>query len=240
MKVAIVLSGHMRCWKSVLPNFQERIVTRYNNPDIFIHTWDEEGWWIPGDKKEDKGVFTNTPEVKFDEIADAYKPKGLAIESFSKYEPIFDERAKLYEKFAHRPKNIMSMFYKMAAGVRLMEDYMAQTGQGYDLVIRMRPDMILHQDMPDFDPNKFYTLAHRNHLGQGTGDMFQISNPFNVIMFSKASCFLTHLYMQTQMLCPHLISVQWIKNLGLPWQEFAIHKTLAHTPSGEYVFKEKY
>ena len=57
----------------------------------------------------------------------------------------------------------------------------------YDLVIRMRPDMIFNEDLPEFDTNKFYTLAHRNHLGQGTGDMIQVGNQLQMILFSKAS-----------------------------------------------------
>jgi hypothetical protein len=36
-------------------------------------------------------------------------------------------------------------------------------------------------------------------------------------------------------LCPHVISEQWIKDLGLNWEEFNIHKTLQHTPRGEYI-----
>ena len=56
MKVAVILTGHMRCWRDVLPNFKEKVIDRYN-PDIFIHTWNEEGWWIPGDKQNTKGTL---------------------------------------------------------------------------------------------------------------------------------------------------------------------------------------
>jgi len=60
-----------------------------------------------------------------------------------------------------------------------------------------------------------------------------------MILFSKASCFITHLYARTGLLCPHVISEQWIKDLGLNWEEFNIHKTLQHTPRGEYVEMDK-
>jgi hypothetical protein len=233
MKVAVILTGHLRCWKDVFPNFKERIIDRYD-PDIFIHTWDEEGWWIPGDKQNEKGYFENAPKVSWDEINETYKPKGLIIESWEKYNALFEYRGTLFKNYAHRPKNILSMFYKLGCGVRLMEDYVSQTGQFYDLVIRMRPDMLLHEDLPEFDRNTLYTLAHRNHLGQGTGDMIQVSNMFNMINFSKASCFLNHIYLRTELLCPHVISTQWIKDLNIPWREFSINKTLQHTPNGEY------
>ena len=237
MKVAVILTGHMRCWRDVLPNFKEKVIDRYN-PDIFIHTWNEEGWWIPGDKQNTKGYFEDTPKVTHDDMLN-YNPTSVIIEDWNDYNELFEYRGKLYENFAHRPKNILSMFYKMHAGVQLMENYISKTGEFYDLVIRMRPDMILNADLPEFDPNKFYTAAHRNHLGQGTGDMFQAGNQFNMILFSKASCYLTHIYMKTKLLCPHVLSTQWIHDLGLPWHEFNLNKTLQHTPKGEYVEMDK-
>lgn len=238
MKVAVVLTGHLRCWRDVLPNFKERILNRYD-ADVFIHTWNEEGWWIPGDKQNEKGYFEETPLINKDEIIEAYQPKGLVIEDWNNYNDLFEYRGGAFENYAHRPKNIISMFHKLNRGVVMMEDYVSQTGEFYDLVIRMRPDMILHQDFPEFDNRKFYTLAHRNHLGQGTGDMIQVGNMFNMIMFSKASCYLGHIYSKTKLLCPHVISSQWIQDLGLPWEEFTIHKTLQHTPKGEYVEMDK-
>jgi hypothetical protein len=233
MRVAVVLTGHLRCWRDVLPNFKEKVIDRYN-PDIFIHTWDEEGWWIPGDKQNEKGYFEETPKIIAEEILEAYNPKGLVIEKWDDYNALFEHRGKLYPNFAHRPKNILSMFHKMQAGIALMENYVSQTGVFYDLVIRMRPDIIFHEELPVFNSEKFYTLAHRNHLAQGTGDMIQVGNMFNMMLFSKASCFLTHLYIKTNLLCPHVLSTQWISDMRLPWTEFNIQKTLQHTPRGEY------
>lgn len=234
MKVAVVLTGHLRCWKDVYPNFKEKVIDRYNDPDIFIHTWENEGWWIPGDKQNEKGYHEEAPDIVQIEVVDAYKPRGITVESWDTYNKMFEQRGQLYQNFAHRPKNILSMFYKLNRGISLMEDYVSQIGVYYDLVIRMRPDMIFHEDLPEFDPNYFYTLAHRNHLGQGTGDMIHVGNMFNMIMFSKISCFINQLYLQTNLLCPHVITTKYIENIGLPWKEFVINKTIQHTPKGQY------
>lgn len=233
MKVAVILTGHLRCWEQVFPNFKQRVMDRYN-PDIFIHTWDNQGWWIPGDKQNEKGHHEEAPDIVQSEIFEAYNPRGITIESWDTYNKLFEQRGELYKNFAHRPKNILSMFYKLNRGVSLMEDYVSQIGVYYDLVIRMRPDMIFHEDLPNFDSNYFYTLAHRNHLGQGTGDMIHVGNMFNMIMFSKISCFINQLYMQTDLLCPHVLTTKYIENIGLPWKEFMINKTIQHTPAGEY------
>jgi hypothetical protein len=233
MKTAVVLTGHLRCWKQVFPNFKEKVMDRYN-PDIFIDTWDEEGWWIPGDKQNIKGFHEQTPEVNKEEVIEAYKPKQFRMESWQDYNVLFEERGNKFPNFAHRAKNIISMFYKLAHGIQLMEHHMMKYGENYNTVIRMRPDMIFHQDLPDFEPNIFYTLAHRNHLGKGTGDMIQVADSLQMILFSKISAFLEPVYNNTNLLCPHTMSETWIRSMRLPWKEFSIHKTIQHTPMGEY------
>ena len=131
------------------------------------------------------------------------------------------------------------MYYKIHQGVALMEKHVAQLQNNYDLVIRMRPDMIFHENLPEFEPNTFYTIAHRNHLGQGTGDLMQVGNLAQMMFFSKIICFIAPIYAQTKLLCPHVITEQHIKNLGLNWKEFNINKTLMHTPKGAYVEMDK-
>ena len=231
--IAVVLTGHMRCWKQVFPNFQERIIQPYQ-PDVFIHTWNEEGWWIPGDKNNIKGFHENTPDVNHQDVFDAYLPKNMVTEDWKDYNEHFEKLGDTFPNFAHRRKNILSMFYKIQRGMSLVEEYSARTGKTYDFVIRIRPDMILHQSLPNFDPKNFYTAVHRNHLGQGTGDMFQAGNMLNMILFSKLSCNINHIYKQTDILCPHILSEKWIKMLNLNWQEIPLNKTIQHTPLGEY------
>lgn len=234
MKTAVILTGHLRCWKQVFPNFKERIIDRYT-PDIFIHTWDDEAYWIPGDKQNETGIYEGAPEIVDQEVIDTYKPLYYVKEYWKEFNKHFEHCGTYFENFAHRPKNILSMYYKLHQGVSLMEKHIAQLQNNYDLVIRMRPDMIFHEDLPEFESNTFYTIAHRNHLGQGTGDLMQISNVAQMMFFSKIICFIAPLYAQTKLLCPHVITEQHIKNLGFNWKEFNINKTLMHTPKGAYV-----
>jgi hypothetical protein len=236
MNVAIVLTGHMRCWDQVAPNFNERILERYK-PDVFIHTWRDEAWWDPHSKA---GFVEGTPEIDFQGVADAFKATAMAVEDFEDLRLNFEERASEYPNFYHVPKNIISMLYKMGQGALMLEDFMLKSGKTYDLVMRLRPDMVYNQDLPDFDPSKFYTLAHRNHMGGGTGDMMQIGNPFFVTNFCKILNYLPFIYKDTDLLCPHVISTTWIEKLALPWQEFMIDKKIMHTPKGEYVPKQAY
>lgn len=235
MKVALVLTGHLRCWRYVLPNTLATF-GKYN-PDIFIHTWDEEGWWIPGDKHNTKGYHENTPMIDYSEITGAYRPARLEIEKWDIPNVIFEARGKDYPKFAHRPKNILSMFYKLHHGVSMMNSFSARHGKEYDLVVRMRPDMIINQDLrlEDFDPGIMFTIPHRNHLGQGTGDLLQISGQTIMSMFAMLPIHMDRIYKGTDLLCPHVMTKAWIDHLHIPHKEFHLNKIIQHTPKGEYV-----
>jgi len=234
MKIALILTGHFRCWKEVYPNFKKMVLDRYK-PDVFIHTWDEEGWWVPSDRNTVSGYYDNTPKLNVQEIVEHYSPKSIVVENWETYNNDFEARGASYPNFAHRPKNILSMFHKLNRGVQLMEEYSSRTDTIYDFVFRMRPDMIFDSELPTFESQYLYTLAHRNHMGQGTGDMIQAGSMMNVIIFSKIACYLPAVYRKTNLLCPHVMSVQWIKDLNIPWKEFYVQKRLQHTPKGEYI-----
>jgi hypothetical protein len=67
----------------------------------------------------------------------------------------------------------------------------------------------------------------------------QVGSVGQMMFFSKIICFISELYQQTDLLCPHVITEQHIKNLRLNWKEFNINKTLMHTPKGAYVEMDK-
>ena len=230
-KVAIVLTGHMRCWPVVFPNFKQHFIDRYK-PDIFVHTFSDEGYWVPQEGR--MGIHEGSPLIDEKAIRDAYNPVEMVVERFEDLEPVFAKRVVPFTNYYHRPRNIISMFYKMGSGMNLLEQHMMKTGAKYDMVFRMRPDMILHEPMPDLHPNYFYTLAHRNHMGGGTGDMFQIGSLRNVQKFCNIGMYLEELYGQLGLLCPHTFSEQHIRNLNLPWKEFYVNKIIQHSPNGPY------
>jgi len=185
MKVAVILTGHLRCWKEVFPNFKEKIIDRYN-PDIYIHTWDDEAYWIPGDKQNKTGIYEGAPQIVDDEILDTYKPVHYVKEYWEDFNKHFESCGEYFTNFAHRPKNILSMFYKMHQGFSSLETHVARLQTSYDLV---------------------------TVIGS--------------------------VYKQTDLLCPHVMSTQHIKNLGFNWQEINLNRTLMHTPKGPYVEMDK-
>jgi hypothetical protein len=236
MNIALILTGHLRCWRDVFPNTKEVILDKYN-PDVFIHTWEDQAWWDPHSKE---GFVANTPKIELDEVRKAYNPVSLVAEDFEQYRAGFDQAAERYTNHYHVKRNILSMFYKVGRGVDLMNAHTARTGKHYDYVIRMRPDMVFQEHLPNFSLDEFYTIHHRNHMGQGTGDMFQAGNQWFMTLFGNISTVLPQIYNDTQILCPHIVSENFYKKLQFPWKEFSIRKKLMHTPAGEYVPKQAY
>jgi hypothetical protein len=216
----------------VWPNFKLRIVDVYN-PDIFIHSWTDEAWHGPG--KNRLGFIANTPLIDQTLVKSTYNPTLAVFDNYyDGFDKKFEELGKAYTNFNHIPKNTISMFYKTAKGIQLLEEHMMNTNTQYDLVIRMRPDLIFHDALPAWDANKFYTIAMRNNLGRGTGADMQIGNTHMMMNFSKLSCNLPLIYNHTKLLCAHMLTEAWIQMLNLPWYEFYVPKTLQHTPLGEY------
>lgn len=236
MKTALLLTGHMRCWQQVFPNTKQLIIDKYK-PDVFINTWDSEAYWDP---HSEKGVTEGGPKLDVNDVQSTYKPVRMRVERYEDLERNFSERVVEYTNFFHVPKNQVSMWYKVGRGMTMVEDYMMLSGKTYDLIIRLRPDLVFNEPLPEFDGNKFYTLGYRNHMGQGTSDMIQVGNFFTMSLFCKVLYHLPFLYKETGLLCPHVISEHFIKRLGLPWQEFMINKTIMHTPLGEYKHKSLY
>jgi hypothetical protein len=236
MKVALLLTGHLRCWEQVAPNTLKHIIDKYD-ADVFIETWDSEAYWDPHSVK---GITEDGPKLDVAKVFQTYKPVYMNFENFEEYEENFIERAKPFTNFYHVPKNQISMWFKVGRGMLAVEEHMLLTGTTYDLIIRMRPDLVFNEPLPEFDSQKFYTLGYRNHMGQGTSDMIQIGNFFTMSLFCKVLYHLPFLYQEAGLLCPHVISEHFIKRLGLPWQEFMINKTIMHTPLGEYKHKSLY
>lgn len=231
MKTALILTGHLRCFEQVYPNTFNMIIDRYN-PDIFISTWNTEGYWTSPDiDKNNKGYNENSPKLDTKKVKELYKPKDIIVEK----QIDFTIQSEKYIQFCQeiRPKNILSQFYKMYQGIQMMEKYSVINDIKYDLVIRMRPDLIFHRSLPNLNTDKFYTLYHRNHTGQGTGDMFFASDMTNMMMFKYFVHFYDELVLKcNNRFCPHMMIQEVLKDFE--WEELNIPKMIMHSPNGEY------
>jgi hypothetical protein len=236
MKTAILISGHMRCWEIVYPNFQHHFA-KYD-PDIYIATWETEGYWTsPENDPNNKGINTNSPLINVEKIMDTYKPVRMQVSRQDDYEPIADKIVELYQLEKHsvqiRPRNIISQFHLMQQVAGLVRD----SGIHYEFVIRIRPDLIFLNEIPSLTSENVYYLPHTNHEGKGIGDMF-LAGPSDIIIkyMDEIQAFSCDVASSTGRFCPHISSELYLKNYLQIGRLMAIMtpKTLQHTPNGMY------
>jgi hypothetical protein len=242
LKVALVLTGLLRCFEQAYPSFKQVVLDRYDT-DVYFDIWSEVGYYsgkgylpeqngfistVPGER----GFHTSGELVDTHKIFELYDPLVLRIEDFNKFEPLAEERAKYFAHAFTRPKNTISQAYKIYKGMQLVQE----SGINYDLVVRARPDIVLESDPGDFTPYEFLTLPSKNKLGQGTGDSLQIGSMKDMMDFAKLYTGLSMelMYGRVGYSCPHVFTQEWIKNQGLPWKELYCGAHIAHSPRGLY------
>ena len=236
MKVALLISGHLRCWKQNFPYIEKTFLDKYN-PDVFISTWDNEGWWqwnVP------KGFYAGSPEINEQEVANAFKPKFMRTEKYDPYDPIFAERSTRYKNCMGWPKNVISMFYKWVDVTNLMRLYQGIHGVEYDMVIRYRSDLQILGDLPEeYDLNNFYIVY--NHYDQGgLNDVIYIGNYDQVTKATEIGLHLDSLYSQTGLFCTHILTEQHFKNLKFNVTQLQIPYRLHNTPWGQHQDVNRY
>lgn len=249
MKVALVLTGHMRCWEKCFPNTKERIIDKYN-PDIYIATWDNEGYWTsPENDPEGHGINKQSPKLDISKIYDTYRPKTISVYEQNLYAPKFEKTAEQLQPYCKeiRSKNIVSQFFMIEQGLKHLT--LLYPHLKYDMVIRMRPDLIFHEELPDFNPNIFNAIKHPNHEGDGIGDMFTATNCSTAFLIMDALKYDYHkIAINSKRFCPHLL-MHTLANTSIDAfhsfnsgeivgsKKLIIHdipKTIQHTPNGQY------
>jgi hypothetical protein len=236
VKTALLMSGHMRCWEQVFPNTKKHILDVYN-PDVFILTWDNEGYWTsPENDPESLGINKNSPKLDVNGVMQAYNPSNISVLRQSSFIKGFLAAGKTWEKISIkiRPQNILSQFFLRVS----VYEFFRNIGAEYDQIIFMRPDMEFLQELPKFDFSKMNFINHPNHEGNGYGDMFLATNAEYFDYFSsELACFDQHAEALNRF-CPHLITKSIADKLayrvGAEVEIHNIAKNLQHTPNGQY------
>lgn len=230
MKTALVLTGHMRCFRDCFPNTKQYILDRFN-PDVYISTWDNEGYWVsPEHDPEGLGVNKYSPLLNVNEVIDLYEPSVINVYRQEDYTEIFEKKGKMVQHLAKeiRAKNIVSQFWLMRQGINLLHPW-----ESYDLVIRMRPDLLFHEELPDLTQAPINVINHPNHEGNGYGDMFFAGREGTVAnLCYELWNYEYYLPEIDNRFCPHLLVKHIISNTR--HNVLNIPKTLQHTPNGQY------
>jgi hypothetical protein len=174
MKVAIVLSGHLRSYKNTLQNFNDfvnMIKSENHEVKIFCHTWSEleantSSWWGKSEVKESViGTIEN-------EIINAYNPASFIIENS---DSIILEKEFEFYKSNISFEGVQLMYYSLNESFEILREYELNNNWQSDLVIRSRYDILL-----DFDQiclktsNMMIPISSNFDIIGGISDVFAL------------------------------------------------------------------
>lgn len=136
-KTAVCFSGQLRTWRHCVPFIKAFFEQPGVEVDYFIHAWDY-------NSVKFKGIYEPTSlisQAEWSEVIDVYRPKGFVLDSK-------EARAGLIKEY-----NWSSLFYSFMRSIRLKREHELARGFKYDVVVKVRPDMVYH---PDFQFKDHY------------------------------------------------------------------------------------
>lgn len=147
INVAVCISGQMRSYKKCYNSLLNKIIVPLE-ADIFIHTWEK-----IGKSHKEKGKKINGKITK-EELIDLYNADSLEIESQpSGSNEVFKNKKVPKELIKEEPlhyKSALPMYYQIYKSFKLLEKYSMKNNIRYDLVIRVRPDTMFKEKIPNY------------------------------------------------------------------------------------------
>jgi len=191
MKIALCMSGGLRCYKDTYNHFKKFILNNLDCDLFFYGTENKEG-----------------AKQNFIDFTTLHSPKKCVINTIEYYNDL------IYKKFdinnlqlqkgapAHRLKNMIPMFYNIRQCYLLKEQYEKETGITYDTVVRLRPDVFFIRNITTEEFEKassgILVIPDAWNFG-GITDLFAMSNSITMNTYSKIyeslqECFLNGVF----------------------------------------------
>ena len=128
-KIAICFSGQIRTGILTHPNVISYFDGLMDNADIFVHCWNIRTSITQ--TMQDPEHFILEDEKLFSRFKDLYSPKMMRVDQYDKYAPYLQPHPQ---------------FHSINTCNELRKDYENKTGVSYDLVIRIRPDLLFNPE----------------------------------------------------------------------------------------------
>ena len=204
MKIGVILHGQLRTGLSCA-KYIKKLFDNYDT-DFFIHHWevsnpkmlDTEKYsnpkyndkFIPNEQlKAMEGVYYHT-EDEFNKIKEIYKPKDFSTSKLN------DDYELARENLTKEGETGVMGYYSAIKALFGLSMYQNKTKSKYDLVIRMRPDVIVpksqikgfHQALYEMiqNPKRLYSQYHIESLDKfPIIDYYQIASYSNMVELHK-------------------------------------------------------
>ena len=210
MRTALLIYGHMRTYQATVESLKKNIIDILN-PDVFIHTWDEIEARTPSWHSEHMNVFPLS-EDHINKIKVFYDHKNILIESQN-----VTERSCITT-----PNNNISldgqkfMLESIKKANRLKTDYEEENDFKYDLVVKIRPDIMLFTNIPipkSIESNRFY-VGSNNRIS--ACDIISFSESHVMDAVSTAIDFFDEFYVERARneTLSHTSYVDFVSSLG--------------------------
>jgi hypothetical protein len=240
MKTALCISGHMRTYKKTFESLKRNVIDILN-PDVFIATWDELGFW--GGYDHQIGFNNKENKININDIQNTFQPKKIKVDKYEDFDEMFLNRSKNFESnkiwyneiWYTRPKNAISMYHKSNESVLLKQNFEIENDFKYDLVIKTRPDILYHEKIPsiisEYDGSLFYILNKYTHH-TGYGDIFFAGNSNTVDSFFNLYNDFEILFSKNLKFCPHEYVKHYLEYKSIDFRLFEMNVELINSVGG--------
>ena len=155
MRIAILLSGHVRSYQKTLNNFEQNFINNLEEAgheyDVFISTWDNDGMKRAGGghSQELTNNSVNIAKLK-NSLNKSYQPKKLEIEENNDYLFVKKHVGKILKKYPklknekirynvkQHVEGILCQLYKIKKSFNLIDDI-----SQYDVIVKYRFDLFI-------------------------------------------------------------------------------------------------
>ncbi|MDP6935009.1 MAG: hypothetical protein QGG40_18955, partial [Myxococcota bacterium] len=168
----------------------ERMLLAPLRPDVFVHTWDVSGQTHKQHAQRtvihSRGARAEE-RISYAELESLYRPCKAVIEPFPRNGTStlagVSVPQRLLEAEPVHHKGSLPMFYKIWACNQLKVAWERARGFRYDIVIRLRPDLLLGAPLPDHVLRPGPVLWHSNYAvdpAKQVSDKFAVASSENM------------------------------------------------------------
>ena len=194
MKIAVCFSGQLRTAVESSENIKRYLGFLYDYCDFYIHTWDINQQKVynlsnifPIEEKISDEYFSNVIRI--------YSPKKIVIE---KYKDINEKESEIRNNnLVYYFRTSSPLWYSFMKSVELKKEYERENNFEYDLVIKLRMDIIFPPDRRLSQELEDYRFINKNEVfieniaddmeinKKRLDDVFYIANSRTMDIFSK-------------------------------------------------------
>lgn len=212
MKTALLISGQPRSVQETY-NYIYTNVIEPNDPDVFVHMWDDESLY--GNQPISAGgvVASNPiPHDIFQIIQDLYHPVSCITEKPIQFKT--DQYTNIYPQI--KPQSSLSQRYSVLRAFQLMETR-AHVVEEYDMVIRMRFDWAIKTPIIVSDlPKDAITMPNDCPHKGGINDQFAVGNMYNMRKYANLFNHIPLMYGLNIPLCDEIYLGQLVAHDNIP------------------------